>query len=87
MGSSLEHMNEYMKIMEQMEALVKKTPLPDDFLPVEGLLQSTKGFMEKTKTYIERKKEELGANIEESDEKVGKMKKLVEFLEENQAEL
>ena len=82
-------MIEYMNIMEQMVALTKKTltNVPDDFPPMEGLLQSVNGFMEKTKTYLERERAEFDARVEEHDKEVGKMKKLVEFLEEKQAEL
>eukprot|EP00064_Thunnus_orientalis_P017592 superscaffoldBa00003785_g17676 len=52
-----------MNIMEQTVALMKKslTNVPDDFPPMEGLLESVNGFMEKTKTYLERERAEFDA--------------------------
>ncbi|KAM7366113.1 hypothetical protein PAMP_015581 [Pampus punctatissimus] len=81
--------NDQMNILKQMTALLKKvsTDSDDDFLPFEGLYENLMGFMENTKAYVENKKEDFSAQIEELEKKIRKQKKLIEFLEENQAEL
>ncbi|CAK6967922.1 uncharacterized protein LOC127379198 isoform X11 [Scomber scombrus] len=86
-GTHLRHFDDYLKIMEQLEAWVKKSDLPDDFPSMDGLLQNAKDFMEKLKTYLGRENEELGAKIDKSDEKFRNTMKLIKFLEEKQAEL
>ena len=86
MGTSLGHIDDYLNIQNQIEVWVKKSDLPDDFPSVDGFLQNTKDFIEKLKTDLGRKYEELGEKIEKGDKKVRNMMKLIEFLEENQAE-
>lgn len=89
MATTSELMSEYMGFMDPLTALLKKSleGSPDDFPPVEGFLHSIKGFMEKTKAYIDRENVKLMAKIGNTEEKLGKMKKLIEFIEEQQTEL
>ncbi|XP_051284465.1 uncharacterized protein LOC127379198 isoform X3 [Dicentrarchus labrax] len=89
MASSLELIDEYMGYLDPMIALVKETTgtSPDDFPPVDGLLQSVKAYMEKTKSYVEDKKVKLGAELENLEKDLEKQKKLIKFLEEQQGEL
>ncbi|XP_051284478.1 uncharacterized protein LOC127379198 isoform X14 [Dicentrarchus labrax] len=89
MASSLELINEYMGYLDPMIALVKKATgtSPDDFPPVDALLQSVKANMEKTKSYVEDQKVKLGAELENLEKDLEKQKKLIKFLEEQQGEL
>ncbi|XP_051284470.1 uncharacterized protein LOC127379198 isoform X9 [Dicentrarchus labrax] len=89
MASSLELINEYMGYLDPMIALVKKTTgtSPDDFPPVDGLLQSVKAVMEKTKSYMEDNNVKLGAELKNMEKDLEKNKKYINFLEELQAEL
>lgn len=89
MATASELMSEYMGFMDPLTALLKKSleGLPDDFPPVEGFLHSIKGFMEKTKAYLDGENVKIMANIGNNEEKLGKMAKLIKFIEEQQAEL
>ncbi|KAI3375808.1 hypothetical protein L3Q82_004090 [Scortum barcoo] len=77
-------MSKYMILMDPLMALLKKAS--PDFPPLEEFLENIKGFMEKTKTFIDGETDETDARIEEMEEKLGKFKKLIKFLEEQQAE-
>lgn len=81
-------MSDSMNLMDPLIALVKKTSeaLPD-FQPMEGFVVNIKGILEKTKNYVDRQNEKLDARIESSEQKLGTLKKVIEFLEEQLAEL
>ncbi|KAM9335333.1 uncharacterized protein ABDE67_020303 [Symphorus nematophorus] len=89
MATNSEIMNYYVKFMDPLTALVKKATkeLPDDFPPVEELMETLKGFVEKTKTFVDGQNEELGEEMEKTEKKLREIKKLIEVLEEQQAEL
>ncbi|XP_051284479.1 uncharacterized protein LOC127379198 isoform X15 [Dicentrarchus labrax] len=78
MASSLELIDEYMGYLDPMMALVKKTTgtSPDDFPPMDALLQSVKAYMEKTKSYVEDKKVKLGAKLENIEKDLEKKKEI-----------
>lgn len=47
----------------------------DDFLPVKGILDSTKRLMEHTKTFVDGHNEKLDAGVANLEVEVGKNKK------------
>ncbi|XP_076738854.1 uncharacterized protein LOC143417110 [Maylandia zebra] len=89
-ASTTELMNEYMSFMDPMIALMKKTMQAShdaDFPPLDKFMENVKNYVKQTEAYINRKHEEIGEKIEESEKKLGKTKKLIEFLEEQEADL
>ncbi|KAM9335985.1 uncharacterized protein ABDE67_020987 [Symphorus nematophorus] len=83
-ASISELMRESMSFMVPLIAVVKKTlKASPDFLPLEEFLENIKDFMEKTN----ERNEKLGAKMQNTEQKLGKVKKLIQFLEEHQAEL
>ncbi|XP_071333937.1 uncharacterized protein [Trachinotus anak] len=81
--------SELFKSMEQnvtlMETEMKE--LVPDFPPLQTYLEDMRHFMEQTKAYTYRKYEEFDAKMEAAEKELRKMKNLVKFLEEKQAEL
>ncbi|CAI5672575.1 unnamed protein product [Oreochromis niloticus] len=81
-GSEL--MSEYLRIMDPLIALMKKS---DDFPQLNTFMEYIKNFVKESKANIDRDNEELGEEIEESEMKLGQLKRVIEVLEEKQAEL
>ncbi|KAG8006251.1 hypothetical protein GBF38_005478 [Nibea albiflora] len=85
MDTTLEGIDSFMSFFEPL-AEVMKDAAPG-FSPLKEQLENTKSFMEKTKAYTDDKFVEIGAEIEKLERKHEKMRKLIKFLEEQQAEL
>ena len=60
---------------------------PADFPPLEGLMDCVKDFAEKTKTFVDGENEELGEEIEKNEQTLRKIRKLINAIEEQEAEL
>lgn len=78
-----------MSTMNSMMASMKETTAesPDYFEPLEGFVESVEGIVEKTRTYTDEQNVGFDARIAIHEHRVGIMKKLIEALEEHQAEL
>lgn len=90
MGFTSDVMSEFMHFVDPMIALMKKIEeksADDDFPPLNSFMESIKNYIEKTKTYSDRKYKEVGENIKETEKKLDTFKKLIEFFEEQEAEL
>ncbi|XP_076738849.1 uncharacterized protein LOC106676946 [Maylandia zebra] len=86
-GSEL--LSEYLSLMDPLIALVKKSAkvLPDGFPQVDTFMENIKNSVKESKANIDRENEELGEKIEESEKELGQLKRIIEVLEEKQAEL
>ncbi|TMS02288.1 hypothetical protein E3U43_007828 [Larimichthys crocea] len=84
-----EVMNYYSNLMDPLTALVKKTTkgLPDDFPPLDGLMDNLKVFIEKTKSYVDAEYAEEDEEMENTEQELKEMKKLIKSIEDFQAEL
>ncbi|KAK2862770.1 hypothetical protein Q5P01_002303 [Channa striata] len=82
-------MKDSMDIMESMKAWMKTlvSAAPGVFPPVGKYMESMHDYMQKTKDEVDGENEALLAKIKRSEEELGKMKKLIQALEEYQAEL
>ncbi|KAM4564164.1 uncharacterized protein V3H82_013179 [Fundulus diaphanus] len=82
-------MSEYIHILDPMIALVKKHAGDSSDLldPLVPLLKKTKDVLEKTKTFVDDKKKGFDVDLEELEEKIKQNEKIINFLEEQQAEL
>lgn len=82
-------MDYYANLMGPLTALLKKTSkgIPDDFPPLEGLMQSLRSFMEKTKTYVDGQMEEADEEIQIKEQKLRKAKEFIKMFEWEQDEL
>ncbi|CAI5672574.1 unnamed protein product [Oreochromis niloticus] len=81
---SSELMSEYLRIMDPLIALMKKS---DGFPQLNTFMEYIKNFVKESKANIDRDNEELGEEIEESEMKLEQLRKIIEVLEEKQAEL
>lgn len=81
-------MSAYVKLMDPLIALMKinSEDLPDDFPPLEGLLVNVKDFVVKAKTFIDGNDEEVNEDIENTEQKLRQLKKLIKYVEDQQAE-
>ncbi|CAI5672573.1 unnamed protein product [Oreochromis niloticus] len=86
-GSEL--LSEYLSLIDPLIALMKKSAkvLPDDFPQVDTFMENIKNYAIEIQANTDRENEELGEKIEETEMKLGQLKKLIEVLEEKQAEL
>ncbi len=89
MDSMSENIDEFLRSMDSQAEQMKKISggLPDGFPSSEGFLQSTRSFMEELKTFNEVKKQELGEEIEKTEQEMRINQKIFKMLEELQAEL
>lgn len=74
----LDHLMTYMK---------KTNTFDDDFTPLETYLEKAKGFMKETKAFLGRQNDKLAGKMQENENKLEKLKNMVQSFEENQAEL
>jgi len=83
-----DHLTEYMSLLDSMKALVKnyENEFPD-FPSMSSLLEKTKLMLEKSKSYSDKNKERFDAEIDGLEKKIKKNEKLINFLDEQQAEL
>lgn len=84
-----EEMNKHMSFIDSMTAWMKKlvSTAPDDFPPTDKYLENIKRYIEKVNANIVTKDKELAAKIEDSEKEMKRMKKLIQFLQENHEEL
>ncbi|TDG99844.1 hypothetical protein EPR50_G00198410 [Perca flavescens] len=84
-----ELISEYMSFMEPMMEFSKRLSkyLPDDFPPMDGLMENIKGFMEKTKTYVDRENVKMDAKIAKLEKNLENVEKIIKALKGYQAEL
>ena len=80
-----ELMDEYIRFMDPMIAIFKKTA--PDFPPLVELMENLKTFLKKSKSYIGKGDEEIAGKFKHYEQKVREMKQLIKYLEENQHEL
>lgn len=75
--------------MDQWTPLIKKHAgeFYEDFLPLELLMKKTKDLLVKTKSSVDKTNDDLGIKIEEMEEKLKQTDVLINFLEEQEAEL
>lgn len=73
--------------MDPLMELVKKYGGELEDLQLEHLLKKTKGFLEKTKGFVDRTNDDVGVKIKELEEKLKQTEKIINFLEEQEAEL
>lgn len=85
--TSSDLMSEYINLIDPMVALVKKYGGELEDLQLEPLLKKTKGFLEKTKGFVDTTNDDLFEQIKDLEEKLKQNEKLINFLEEQQAEL
>ncbi|KAL4006487.1 serine/threonine-protein phosphatase [Sarotherodon galilaeus] len=84
-----ELLSEYLSLVDPLIALMKKSVkvLPDGFPQVDKFIKSIMYYAIEIKANSVRENEEMGEKIEEGEMKLGQLKKLIEVLEEKQAEL
>ncbi|KAI3375809.1 hypothetical protein L3Q82_004091 [Scortum barcoo] len=86
METTSEYMFEFVSHLERMEELMKKLSTSDDHL-VNFCLEKMQAIMEQTLTYTDEYYEELDEAREGTEEKLGKVQKLLTFIKEKETEL
>ncbi|KAG7243251.1 hypothetical protein INR49_011690, partial [Caranx melampygus] len=95
MPITLEPFDDSINILDQLMTYMKETgTFGDDFPPmgtylekVNGFMKETKALMKETKAFVDRNNEKLVGQMQENENKLEKLKNMVQFLEESQAEL
>lgn len=85
--TSAEMMSDFTKMMDNIIGLARTFDKVYGDLPLEQFLKGTKDFLAKAKVSVNKKNDYLDVNIAELDNNIKKREKLINFLEEQQAEL
>ncbi|KAM4537247.1 uncharacterized protein PAE49_021600 [Odontesthes bonariensis] len=89
MATHLDHLTESTNLLDSMIALVKnyENDFPDDFPSMSSLLEKAKVTLEKTEIYLDKKNDNFRVKLDDMEGKMKEIEKLINFLEEQQAEL